>query len=115
MKLNPSLSKPISPQVQKEELSEKAQLELKKLKDTSQQVEAIFIKDLLSKMRQISLTGEHPTGMSELAWDLFDQTVSKTLSEKDSFGLSKIIYEKHSLQIIQQDKAEQSLEGGLGD
>ena len=111
MKLNPSLSKPISPQVQKEELSEKAQLELKKLKDTSQQVEAIFIKDLLSKMRQISLTGEHPTGMSELAWDLFDQTISKTLSEKDSFGLSKMIYEKNFQKMIQEDKAKRPHEG----
>ncbi len=110
MNIGTSFIQKIHTPEEREPLSEKTRIELRKLKESSQQVEAIFVKDLLARMRKTSLSEESSGGMNGLAWDLFDQAVSQALSKKDVLGLSKIVYEKGSEQIIQKERALKALE-----
>jgi hypothetical protein len=66
-------------------LPDQAKRDLSRLQGAAEGLEAIFIKDLLSRVRQTSL-GEAPSAMANLAKDLMDQAVAEQAA-KGSAGL----------------------------
>ena len=66
-----------------------------KLKKATQDLEAIFMKDLLSAMRK---TVKHESlGSSpgtEIYQDLFDQAISESASKNGTLGVAKTIYDQ---------------------
>lgn len=86
---------------QKLNLKPEAQSELKKLQDAAEQVESIFVKQLMSTMRQ-SAMAEKPQGMSELAYDFMDDSVAKSVSRsRGTFGLAEGIFLATAVPIAQ--------------
>lgn len=74
-------------------LSEKAQIELKKLQVTAEQFESIFVKNLLSQMRQTSLGGEKHSQMEDFARDTMDQAIAERSAQgRGSIGIAKSIF-----------------------
>jgi Rod binding domain-containing protein len=67
---------------------------LAKLKKATQDIEAIFVKDLLAAMRKTAPRQKLGNGLgSDLYQDLFDQALSQAASKSGSLGLGKTIYQ----------------------
>lgn len=78
---------------------------LSKLKDASQQVEAIFVKDLFAKM-QAAVTDATKNGPYEdLAKDLFSQTIADSVGKNGGVGISTVLYNSLSKSLIAQEQA----------
>lgn len=70
------------------------------LQDASEQLEAIFVKDLLSKMRQSSMSTEDSM-YSDLAREMFDEQIAKQISSSpNSFGLAKSVFRQNALDTL---------------
>lgn len=70
------------------------------LQDASEQLEAIFVKDLLSKMRKSSMSTEDSM-YSDLAREMFDEQIAKQISSSpNSFGLAKSVFRQNALDTL---------------
>ncbi len=77
--------------------------DLKKLKQATEKIEGMFLKDLLTEMRK---TAQHKafgdsTG-SGIYEDLMDQTMAENLSKGGSLGMGKMLYKQFSREALQQ-------------
>jgi flagellar protein FlgJ len=68
---------------------------LQKLRKASQDVEAVFLKDLLRIMRQsVPKTDLGPQSMGkEIYEDLFDQAIAESASSSGNFGFGETLYQ----------------------
>lgn len=92
----------------KEKVSESTFQKLKKLQETTQEVESLFIKDYLSKTRAATFQPNSLGTMGQFAWDSFFEGVAKHLSSRSPFGISRILYEQHAKNILRTEIAKQS-------
>lgn len=70
------------------------------LQEASEQLEAIFVKDLLGRMRKSSLSGEESM-YSDLAREMFDEQIAKQIaSSPNSFGLAKGVFRQNALDTL---------------
>lgn len=70
-----------------------AQPQLKKLKKACQDMEAVFLKNLLATMRRSlpkSPFGDAPG--AEIYEDMFDQAIAESGAKNGSFGIGKMLY-----------------------
>jgi Rod binding domain-containing protein len=78
---------------------------LDQLKKATQDVEAIFVKDLISAMRRAVPKSEVGTGFgSEIYEDMFDLALAQSAGKTGSMGIGKMIYRTMSPAVIAQEK-----------
>jgi len=81
------------------------------LKQATTQVEAIFVKDLIQKMRA-GIPKSGATGpMADLAGDLFAQAVADQVSKNGSLGLGRLLFENLSKSLDAQKAAQVKIAG----
>lgn len=74
------------------EAAHRAAPELAKLKRATQQIEAMFFKDMLATMgAEASQSPEGGFG-ADIFKDMFNQSLSETLSQRGSLGVGAMIY-----------------------
>ncbi len=74
--------------------------ELKKLQKASEDFEAVFVKGMLSKMRQTSFT-EESGPMGDLARDFMDQSVAESVAKsRSSIGIGKTVFIEMAQRVI---------------
>ncbi|HVL37900.1 MAG TPA: rod-binding protein [Fimbriimonadaceae bacterium] len=75
-----------------------------KLKKSTDDIEAIFIKDLLSAMRRAVPDTSLGKGMgAETYRDLFDQALSQSLSRTGSLGIGKMLFRQMAPGVLQSE------------
>lgn len=80
--------------------------ELVKLQKASEDFEAYFLKDLLSKMRPVSLSGEK-SPMADMAKDMMDQAISESAAKGNgSLGIAKTVFLSMSERLVNQAAGE---------
>jgi Rod binding domain-containing protein len=83
------------------QVADKAGPELKKLKTVAQNIEGIFLKDLIAQMRksvkQVKI-GQSSGG--EIYQDMMDQAFADAGSKSGNFGIGKILYTKFSKEVM---------------
>ncbi|MBX3095363.1 MAG: hypothetical protein KF812_00735 [Fimbriimonadaceae bacterium] len=74
------------------EPTEEQKSQLKRLQDSAEQFEAVFVKKLISDMRK-SMTSGSNGPMADLANDFLDDTLSKAVSSgPNGFGLARNVF-----------------------
>jgi Rod binding domain-containing protein len=90
---------------------EKMSPKLSQLKKAAQDVEAIFLKDLLGAMQKsIPKNDIGDNYGADIYQDLFNQAMAQSVSKGDSFGIGKILYKSLSKAVIAQEKARLDIE-----
>jgi len=82
--------------------------ELDRLKRATQQVEAIFIKDLLAQMRRGFAGQKDKDPMGEMARDMMDQAVADDFSRTGSLGIGKLLYKNLAEAYQRQEAAKEA-------
>lgn len=72
-------------------LPEEAQRELQRLQDASELFEAEFVRKLFSAMRSAAIA-EPPSGMGELATDMFDRASAESAARMGGFGIARTLF-----------------------
>lgn len=70
--------------------------ELGRLKKASEQVEAIFVKDLLGRMRKGLGSESKKDPMADLARDMMDQAIADEFGRTGALGISTLLYKNLS-------------------
>ncbi len=92
-------------------LADKVQPKLDKLRKASQDLEAVFLKDLLSAMRKTVPQNESEAGFgSDIYRDMFDQALAEASSKSGAMGIAKLVFERMAPAVIAQEKAQQLLQ-----
>lgn len=87
-------------------LAARAQPKLNQLKKATQDVEAVFLKDLLSQMRRsIPKDDQNSSFGSDIYQDMFDQAFAQGVSSTGSMGIAKMIFERMANTVLAQEKA----------
>ncbi len=74
--------------------------ELKKLQKASEDFEAVFVKGILSKMRQSSFS-EDSGPMGDLAKDFMDQAVAESVAKsRSSLGIAKTVFVEMAQRVV---------------
>ena len=108
---NSMLEKAFSPFMEEgkfetDKLPSPAKRELVKLQKAAEDFEAYFVKDLLSKMRPVSLTGEK-SPMADMAKDMMDQAISESAAKGNgSLGIAKTVFLSMSKRLVNQAAGE---------
>ncbi len=94
----------------------KVKAELAKVKKATQDVEAIFLKQLIGEMRKSSQSGMFGKGIEgEMYADFLDEAVAKAMSSGNGVGMAKQLYgrmEEATLRKMAATlKTEQSMDG----
>jgi Rod binding domain-containing protein len=78
---------------------------LDQLRKSTQDLEAVFMKDLISAMRKSVPKTEVGTGFgSEIYEDMFDQALAQSSSKSGAMGIGKLIFERMSPAVVAQEK-----------
>ena len=92
-------------------LVDRAQPKLDKLRKATQDMEAVFLKDLLSAMRRTVPENETESGFgSEIYKDMLDQALAEASSKSGSMGIAKLVFERMAPVVVAQEKAQQLLQ-----
>jgi Rod binding domain-containing protein len=68
------------------------QRDLKKLQDSSEQFEALLVKQVLGEMRKV-MGGSNASGMGGMATDMLDDSIAKNLSQSgNSWGIAQQMF-----------------------
>lgn len=87
-------------------LAARAEPKLAKLKQASSQIEAIFLKDLMTEMRKGVNKVKWGKGFGdEIYQDMLDQQFADSASKSGSFGIGKVLYSQFSKEVIRQEAA----------
>lgn len=70
--------------------------ELGRLKKATEQVEAIFVKDLLGRMRKGLGTEQKQDPMADLARDMMDQAIADEFGRTSALGIGSLLYKNLS-------------------
>ncbi len=74
--------------------------ELKKLQKASEDFEAVFVKGMLSKMRQTSFS-EESGPMGDMARDFMDQAVAESVAKShSSLGIAKTVFVEMAQRVV---------------
>jgi Rod binding domain-containing protein len=92
-------------------LIDKISPELNKLRRTTQQVEAVFLKELLGEMRKAAPDDDlaNVTG-SDIYQDMSDQAFADSASKSDSLGIAKLLYDRLAPTVVAQEQGRQLLQ-----
>jgi peptidoglycan hydrolase FlgJ len=82
-----------------------AKPELERLKKASQDVEAIFLKDLLGSMRRGMTSAESESSGLGMYKDMMDQAVATSLSKKGAMGISRMLFKDMSKTVVLEAQA----------
>ncbi len=75
--------------------------ELEKLQRAAENIEALFVKQLLGKMRETSFIGKAPDQMDSFAKDLMDQAVAEQASKSGSqIGIAQMVFLESAPNIV---------------
>lgn len=85
--------------------------ELDKLEKAAQQVESIFVKDLLDKMHQALPGGEKKSPMEDFAYDMMHQSISTDFAKKNAVGIAQMVFKDMSKALIGRAEAAARLAG----
>lgn len=85
--------------------------ELDKLEKAAQQVESIFVKDLLDKMHASLPGGEKKSQMEEFAYDMMHQSISTDFSKTNAVGIAQMVFKDMSKALIGRAEAVARLAG----
>lgn len=85
------------------------QAELDRLKKATQQFEAVFVKDLLSRMRKGVAAPKNEGPMGELARDMMDQAIADEFSRTGALGIGKMLYERLADAYLKQEAAKEAV------
>ena len=77
--------------------------ELQKLKKASEQVEAIFVRDLLAAMRRGGGDSFGKGFGATVYRDMFDQAMSETLSSRGAFGIGDLLFKHMGKGVVGQE------------
>lgn len=79
---------------------------LEKLKKAAQDVEAVFLKDLIAEMQKgmKKTTFGDSTG-SEIYQDMFNDTLAQAASKAGNFGIGKVLYRQFAKDVVRQEAA----------
>ena len=95
MRITDNRSRITDHEAQADKASPEVKAKLTKLKKACQDLEAVFLKDLLTVMRRSipkSQFGNAPgAGIYE---DMFDQAIAESASKSGSFGIGEMLYKK---------------------
>ncbi|MBS1723735.1 MAG: rod-binding protein [Armatimonadetes bacterium] len=76
-----------------EKLPANAKTELVKLQVAAEGIEAIFVKQLLSQMRQVSFGPDSKGPMADFTKDMMDQTLAEQAAKgRSSVGIAKLVF-----------------------
>lgn len=89
----------------KSEPTEAQKQQLTRLKKATEQVEAIFLKDLLGKMRRTVGSNKESDPMGEMARDMMDQAVADDISRTNSVGVGSLLFKSLSDAYLRQQQA----------
>lgn len=79
---------------------------LAKLRTAANQVEAVFLKDLLTEMQKgVQKVSFGQSYGSDIYQDMMNQTLADAASKSGSFGIGKILYQQFSKDVMQQEAA----------
>jgi hypothetical protein len=92
------------------DLDEKGQAEMAKLKKASEQIESIFVKDLLGQMRRGVGAQEKGDPMGEMGRDMMDQAVADDFGRTGGLGIGKLLYKTLSENFLRQEAARRAAE-----
>lgn len=85
------------------EIAKEAAPKLAKLKGVANNIEAVFLKQLISEMRKgvkkVSLGQSYGGDMFQ---DMMDQQLADSASKSGNFGIGKIIYQQFSKDVLRQ-------------
>lgn len=77
--------------------------ELTKLKKAAQQVEGIFVRDLLAAMRKGGGDSFGKGFGATVYRDMFDQSMSETLASRGAFGIGDLLFKQMSKGVVGQE------------
>jgi len=85
--------------------------ELNRLRQASQDVEAVFLKDLLGAMRKATPEDDlSDVAGSDIYQDMSDQAFAESASKSDSLGIAKLLYARLSPAVVAQEQGRQLLQ-----
>lgn len=76
------------------DLARARERELEKLRRSAQQVEEIFAKDLVSRMRRLAEPHRKVSAVEALAYDMLDQAIAERMSKTGALGLSQVLVDR---------------------
>ena len=84
---------------------------LDRLRRATQDVEAIFLKDLLGAMRKATPHDDDGDSLgSDIYQDMSDQAFSQAASKSDSLGIGKLLFDRMAPAVIAQARTRQLLQ-----
>lgn len=87
--------------------------QLEKLKQATNGIEGIFVKNLLSEMQKgTHMFGEGPG--SDIYQDLINQSLAQNIGQRGSLGISEMLYHQLSPRLIAQAEAQVRLGAKAG-
>jgi Rod binding domain-containing protein len=89
-------------------LVQDAQPKLAKLRESVRDVEAVFLKDMLSAMRRaLPKSSLVQSAGADLFRDLMDGEVAKAASRRSDLGIGRTLYQTLSKQLLNQERVAQ--------
>ncbi len=86
---------------------------LAKLKDAANNIEAVFVKDLLKEMRKgVNKVSLGKSYGGEIYQDMLDEKLAESASKSGSFGIGTILYRQFSKDVMRQEAANVKLGQG---
>lgn len=83
-------------------LPDSAKKELTKLQEAAEGIESLFVKDLLSRMRRTTFSGDK-SAMEGMAQDWMDDAVSKSIAQSaNSMGVGKTVFMSTGERLVQE-------------
>jgi Rod binding domain-containing protein len=79
--------------------------QLGKLKESSEQLEGVLVKQMFETMQKSTPKNELDGPMGDFAKDLFNQTLSEESGRKGLIGIGRVVFEQMSRPILNQEVA----------
>jgi Rod binding domain-containing protein len=90
---------------------QQVQPKLDQLKRTTQQMEAVFMKQLLGEMHKMAPQEDADSGLgADIYQDMFDQALAEGMSKSGSLGIVKLLYQQLAPAVIAQAHTQQLLQ-----
>lgn len=100
---------PIKP-LTEADLNDDQKAQIQKLKKATEQIEAIFVKDLLSQMRRGVSGQEKGDAMGDMAKDMMDQAVADDFGRTGGIGIGRMLYRNLADAYLKQETAKKAVE-----
>jgi len=91
--------------LREEDIDSGVRMQLGKLKESSEQLEGVLVKQMFETMQKSTPKNELDGPMGDFAKDLFNQTISDESGRKSLIGVGRIVFEQLSRPILNQEIA----------